>query len=76
MKKRLTKKMKFSCSLYSQQSVEKTIDNFRDGNQDIEFKFKRIKGYVEIVINYSNSKLVNEEFINEFSNYLLFLNIK
>ncbi len=76
MKKKLIKKIKFNYNLYSQQSIKKAIDEFRGSNQDIKFKFKRIKGYMEVIINYSNSKVVNEEFVNEFSNYLLFLNIK
>lgn len=67
--------LKFNKNLYSPQSVKEAVKEYRAAyGKEVDFKIKHERDYTEVAI--AAQAEIKEDLSNEFSNYLLFLNIK
>jgi hypothetical protein len=70
----ISKILRFNSSLYRSDSLRQAAKEFKKNYEgEIDFKIKALKKYTEVMVA---SKEDEENFLDEFSNYALFLNIK
>jgi hypothetical protein len=69
-----TKTLRFNRNLYSQASIKKGVFEYQNAyGKGIKFQIKNIKNYTEVVMQTSEGDA--DKLADEFSNFLLFINI-
>lgn len=67
--------LKFNKNLYSPKSIKEAVKEYKAAyGEKVSFKVKPGRDYAEVAI--TSQTEIEEDLLNEFSNYILFLNLK